>query len=914
MSALWIGLWLLGGCGEPSPSLAIYPLGANTTDDLRLRWTAALDEQSRLVRYEWSRNDEVIHTLTDIWVPAKNTARDERWAVRAIGPDGVVGESKIRIRNAPPSVTPTLVPLVPDRLTGIHGDPGITDPDGDDVTWSMSWTINDVTSFEGGGQDLNGNFFERDDEIVVTVTASDGDLTGVGTVSTTVGNARPSIQAALVMPSDPTRNDTLRCKGAGWEDLDQDPESYHYTWWVNEVLQDTEDEMMDADSLRPADEVVCVVAPFDGREEGDQLSSESVQIVNAPPTLSGTRIAPGQSFEDSLLTCEGSGFHDPDGDLWEGSEYAWYVNGVLVSTSDVLDGADFDKGDEVTCEHAPHDGLDAGPSVTSDPVVILNSPPTDVVITTEPDPVYPHDLVRCHVSAYDADGDAITWNIAWERDGAPFIDTVTTEHPNDTIPAYGVGFDELWRCIATPDDGTATGDTMEFNFSTDAPVGGNVLLIVADDLGIDNLGLFGLAPNPPPTPTIDSLAAEGVLFNNAYAYSVCSPTRGALMTGRYGRRTGAANVIPWTNSWFELSLDEVTLPEMLAESPWYAYANTAVGKWHLGSFAAPSASEHPILSGFDAHAGSPGNLDVNTIPGTTDYYHWQKLIDGAITTSDTYATTDTTDDAIAHIAQLPEPWFAYVAYNAPHSPWHVPPADLHGFVGLNDNSANDLKYDAAVEALDTEMGRLLASLSADMRARTTVIFLADNGTPTAVITAPFDLTRGKNTPYEGGIHVPMIISGPLVSQPGTTTDALVHAVDVYPTVAHIAGVRLGDMTKPDLLDVEGPIAFDGQSLVRWLDDPSQPSVREALYMEQIAPNGGPEYTAEDIGIARDGRWKVISYPNYNEFYDLTAAVYDEGVDLLPGPLGPAQQNGFDLLRDVVQTTQSALAYEGPVRP
>jgi arylsulfatase A-like enzyme len=285
-----------------------------------------------------------------------------------------------------------------------------------------------------------------------------------------------------------------------------------------------------------------------------------------------------------------------------------------------------------------------------------------------------------------------------------------------------------------------------------------------------------------------------------------------------------------------------------------------------------------------------------------------------VTTSDTYATTDTTDDAIAQIAVLPEPWFAYVAYNAPHSPWHVPPADLHGYVNLDENSPDDLKYDAAVEALDTEMGRLLASLSADVRARTTVIFMADNGTPRAVITAPFDFSRGKNTPYEGGIHVPLIVSGPLVTQPGTTTEALVHAIDVYPTVAHIAGVRLQDVTRPDLLGDNVPVTFDGQSLARWLADPAEPSIRDTLHMEQIAPNGGPDYTTEDIGIARNGRWKLISYPDHNQFYDLDAAVYDEGLDLLPGPLGPAQQNGFDLLREDIETHQAALIYEGPIRP
>ena len=914
MRQAWIVLGLLSACTPQTPNLAIYPLGANTTDDLRLRWTSPLDDQMRQVRYEWSRDGEVIHTLSDPWVPAEHTARDQRWAVRVIAPGGEVGEAKIRIRNAPPQAAPFVSPVVPDRLSGIHGEPGVTDPDGDPTTWIMRWSVNGVELFAGGGQDLNGGYLARGDTVVVDVTANDGELEGFGSVTVTVGNAAPSIQAALIEPPDPTRNDILRCKAAGWSDADHDPEDNRYQWHVNGAPIDDEDGFLDGNTLTIDDQVRCDISPFDGLELGTTLTSETVQIVNTPPSLLTARITPVPAYEDSILTCEGTGFFDADGDAWEGSEIAWSVNGILVSTSETLEGADFDKGDEVTCEHAPHDGLEAGAPVFSDPITILNSVPHNIVVSTEPHPVYPNDQVLCHVYAEDADGDPISWSLQWERDGVPFTDTLTTVHDDDTVPANVVGFDELWRCIATPDDGTEAGASTDTNFSTDPPPGGNVLLIVADDLGIDNLSLFGLAPNPPPTPTIDSLAAEGVLFTNAYAYSVCSPTRGALMTGRYGRRTGAANVIPWTSSWFELSLDEVILPEMLALSPWHAYANAALGKWHLGSFDAPSASDHPVLSGFDTHAGSPGNLDVNTIPGTTDYYHWQKLVDGEVTTSDTYATTDTTDDAIAQIAQLPEPWFTYVAYNAPHSPWHVPPADLHGYINLDETSPNDLKYDAAVEALDTEMGRLLASLSADVRDRTTVIFMADNGTPRAVIAAPFDFSRGKSTPYEGGIHVPLIVSGPLVNQPGTTSDALVHAIDIYPTVAHIAGVRLQDVTRPDLLGDESPVAIDGQSLARWLVDPTEPSVRETLYTEQLAPNGGPEYSIEDIGIARNGRWKLISYPDYNEFFDLDSAVYDEGIDLLPGPLGPAQQSGFDLLRDEVEAYQATLIYEGPARP
>ena len=253
-----------------------------------------------------------------------------------------------------------------------------------------------------------------------------------------------------------------------------------------------------------------------------------------------------------------------------------------------------------------------------------------------------------------------------------------------------------------------------------------------------------------------------------------------------------------------------------------------------------------------------------------------------------------------------------VSFNAPHAPFHDPPPELHSY-DLGAEATDVDRFAAAVEALDTEMGRLLASIPADVRERTSVIFLSDNGSPQSVITAPFAPTRAKNTPFEGGIHVPMIVTGPLVTSPGTRTGALVHVVDILPTMAHIAGVRLGDVTKPDMLGVVAPVTYDGQSLVRYLEDPNQDSVRDAIYMEQIAPNGGPDYTTQNVAIGRNGRWKLISYTDHDEFYDLQAAVYDEGPDLLPG-LGPAQQIGYDQLRAFTSATKQSLPYEGPPRP
>ena len=996
------------GCAAGPAEVAILPSNADTTDDLTGVWRT--DAEPHRARYEWARNGEIVPDLRGPDVPANRTAKGQTWTVTVtdLQRGGTVAQAELVIRNAAPQVTPTLSPSLPDRVSGIQVDPGSVDPDGDAVTVSTTWTVEGVTVSEADSH-LDGTFFQRGDHIQATVVARDSELETVGTVTVVVWNAPATIDVVVVTPPDPTRGDILRCETGGWSDADGDLPAYHYGWHVNGADLDVNAFELDAAALLQGDEVVCVATPWDGIHAGEMYFSAPILIFNRPPTLAGAHIDPTDAYQETALTCTGTGyadadgdpwvdshyewlinglqlpvtevtldryfsrgdliscriaaddgidlgdwvesaatevlntapvltdawidppgdareatvlsclgggFSDVDGDSWVDSRYEWYVNGALVhADGPTLDGNDFDKGDFVSCRVAADDSFELGNWVESLPTDVVNTGPSNVVVTTDPDPVYAHDRVRCSVSADDPDGDALSWTVSWERDGQPFEDTETTEFPGDTIGAYRVGFDELWRCVATPDDGLEVGETGEATFATDPPIGGNILVIVADDLGIDHLLSYGVAPEAPPTPTLDALAAEGVQFENAYAYEVCSPTRAAIMTGRYGRRTGSGDALR-PESDFELPLEEVILPEMLRESSWFVYANSAIGKWHLGSAAAPSTVMHPNLSGFDDFRGSGGNLIHSLHEQTTGFYLWEKITNGTIVLTKAYATTITTDDAIDRIDVMPEPWFAYVAYNAPHAPWHVPPFDLHSYPDLDTDSSPALRYDAMVEALDTEIGRLLDTLSPEVRARTTVIFIGDNGTPVEVITEPFDDKRGKDTPYEGGIHVPMIVTGPLVTQPGTTSDALVHVLDIYPTMAHLAGVRMGDMTK---LNPEGevvPINFDGQSLARWLVDPDEPSIRESMYMEKFSPNFGGGNYHEDITIGRNDRWKLIRTPSANEFFDLTSSPYDEGEDLLRGEeeLSPEQQEGFDLLTDFVRTKKATLAYEGPPKP
>ncbi len=273
-----------------------------------------------------------------------------------------------------------------------------------------------------------------------------------------------------------------------------------------------------------------------------------------------------------------------------------------------------------------------------------------------------------------------------------------------------------------------------------------VLLIIADDLGIESLSGFNsdAAASLPPTPTIDDMQTQGITFTRYYSYPTCSPTRASILTGRYSFRTGVLS--PQQNT---LKSNEFTLPEALLESDIISNRLASIGKWHLGS----DADSPNTIGGWPHFSGSLGG-------GIGDYYSWQKTVNGNTTNNHSvYATTDNVNDSIAWINQQgTDSWFLWLAFNAPHTPHHRPPNDLHDYPFITDDGSNSSRrhYEAMVQAMDTEMARLLTNVDLST---TTVIFMGDNGTLGSVIQPPFPDNHGKGSAYEGGIRVPMIITG-----------------------------------------------------------------------------------------------------------------------------------------------------------
>jgi arylsulfatase A-like enzyme len=286
--------------------------------------------------------------------------------------------------------------------------------------------------------------------------------------------------------------------------------------------------------------------------------------------------------------------------------------------------------------------------------------------------------------------------------------------------------------------------------------------------------------------------------------------------------------------------------------------------------------------------GTLGNLYDTVVPDqpVPGYYDWERIVDGVPGRETRYATTVTVDDALDAIAELPEPWLVYVAFHAPHEPLDPPPAELAPTFGALPRTApRVVRYYAMVEALDTEIGRLLDSVDADVLDRTTVFFLSDNGTPPHAVLPPLDPKRAKITLFEGGVRVPFVVAGPLVEQPGTETDALVHVIDLFPTLAGIARVP-----------VDG-LPIDGTSLLPLLRDPDAP-FRDVVHTESFTPIGppGPDGYTYDARASRDDLYKVMEFANDGAIgiFDVRDGL-DDGSPRLPTDFEGEERERVDAL-------------------
>jgi arylsulfatase A-like enzyme len=410
-------------------------------------------------------------------------------------------------------------------------------------------------------------------------------------------------------------------------------------------------------------------------------------------------------------------------------------------------------------------------------------------------------------------------------------------------------------------------------FSAAAQAPPNVLLLIADDLGPEFVGCYRPNGNPAATPVMDQLARQGVRFDRAYASAVCTPSRVCIQTGRHAFRSG----VVFTRYPGDPGLrdEELLLPEALAGS---GYAMGMVGKWHVGAL---HGAATPNVQGWPYFVGAMDG-------GLPSYTNWPKVRNGQVTNCRNYATVDVVDESLAWIAQQQQPWLLMVSFNAPHAPFHAPPAALHGqnLAGLDPTTTPIPFYKAMIEALDHEIGRLLQGIGPAL-ANTNVLLFGDNGTPGEVQQTGVSPLRAKGSLYETGCRIPFIACGPAVVHPGRSSSQLVHVLDIYPTVLQLCGVDPA-VRWPNL-------ELDGVSLLPALrNQPVQ--LHDKLYNEVIGTSYGTGY------YMQRGSYKLIRFTGdanmspHEEMYSLLTDPM-EANDLLASPISTTVQTIHQLLTD-----------------
>ncbi len=380
----------------------------------------------------------------------------------------------------------------------------------------------------------------------------------------------------------------------------------------------------------------------------------------------------------------------------------------------------------------------------------------------------------------------------------------------------------------------------------------NVIVLLTDDQGYGDLARHG---NPVlQTPHLDRLHDESVRFSNFHVDSYCTPTRAALLTGRYAHRVGGWGTVSGRNM---LRDDEVTMADAFRHN---GYRTGHFGKWHLGT----NYPYRPIDRGFDEWLGH-GNGGTGC---TTDYWGNDRVNDRYLHNGrwedaprPGYECDVFFDAAMRFIrAEKSRPFFVYLATYNPHNPCSLP--DPQWALPYRDKlPANTAHFFASITRADENLGRLRAFLEAEgLRENTLLIFLTDNGTAEGDGVFNAGMRGRKGSPYDGGHRVPCFFHWPAggFSQP-VTVDQLTAHLDWLPTLVDLCGLRL-----------PRPINFDGVSLKPLLADPRAPRPERTLVLgtprNQVSANPTPPRYGENCAVMTD-RWRLV---NDKELYDMTA--------------------------------------------
>ncbi len=359
----------------------------------------------------------------------------------------------------------------------------------------------------------------------------------------------------------------------------------------------------------------------------------------------------------------------------------------------------------------------------------------------------------------------------------------------------------------------------------------NFVIIMADDLGYGDIGCYG--SDSIPTPNLDALAENGMKFTDYHSNgAVCSPTRAALVTGRYQQRSGISGVVTAANHRDTgLAIAETTFADVLGKN---GYATAIFGKWHLGY----DPRFNPSHNGFDEFIGYvSGNVDFFSHVDQAGYEDWWKQAE--LTPEEGYTTHLITKHGIRFIEESRDrPFCLYLPHEAPHYPYQGPndsPIRELGHAGAVHGEREDIAaaYREMVVEMDKGVGEIVATLEKlGLAENTLVFFCSDNGANTKGDNG--GLRGFKGQIWEGGHRVPAIASWPGKIAAGSTTDTTALSMDLFPTMLDAAGI-----------EIDPELALDGVSLLPTLTQQGQVADRTLFW---------------DVGrgvAARKGPWKYV---------------------------------------------------------